>query len=268
MTTMNERNKAYLFYKPTEEIEEKVQAVRSLGRKYGFTLVDDPQDANMIVSFGGDGTFLQSVRKTNFRDDCLYIGVNDGRVGFYTDFSTTNLEKIERGLQSENIEVLRYPTIEVNVDGMKSFHCLNELSIRSNIIKTFALEVYIDGNHFETFRGDGLVVSTPTGSTAYNKSLKGAVVDPKLQSMQLTEIASLNNNQYRTLGSPLLLSKDRELVLKIIQDGNDHPIIAADNEALSIRHSHEISIKVSEKEIKTLKMKDNLFVHKVKRSFL
>jgi len=265
---MNDRNNAYLFYKPSDELEEKVQAVRKIGRKYGYKLVEDPNDANIIVSFGGDGAFLQSIRKTNFRDDCLYIGVNDGNVGFYTDFSTSDLEKIEFGLQSKDIEVLRYPTIEVTVDGMNSFHCLNELSIRSNIIKTFAMDVYIDDIYFETFRGDGLVVSTPTGSTAYNKSLKGAVVDPKLKSMQLTEIASLNNNQYRTLGSPLLLSKDRELVLKIIQDGNDHPIIAADNEALSIRHSHEVRIKVSEREIKTLKMKDNLFIHKVKRSFL
>ncbi|WP_280769926.1 NAD kinase [Salipaludibacillus daqingensis] len=265
---MNERNSAYLFYKPTDELEEKVQSIRKLGRKYGYTLVEDPKDANMIISFGGDGAFLQAVRKTDFREDCLYIGVNDGRVGFYTDFSTNDLEKIELGLQSKNIEVLNYPTIEVTVDGMKSFHCLNELSIRSNIIKTFAMDVFIDDTYLETFRGDGLVVSTPTGSTAYNKSLNGAVVDPKLKSMQLTEISSINNNQYRTLGSPLILSKDRELVLKIIQDGNDHPIIAADNEALSIRHSHEVRIKVSEKEVKTLRMKDNLFIHKVKRSFL
>lgn len=265
---MNDRQNAFLFYKPTDEMEEKVEAIRALGRKYDYKLVEDPKDANMIISFGGDGAFLQAIRKTNFRDDCLYIGVNDGRIGFYTDFNTSDLQKIELGLQSENIEVLRYPTIEVSVDGMDSFHCLNELSIRSNIIKTFAMDVYIDDTYFETFRGDGLVVSTPTGSTAYSKSLNGAIVDPKLKSMQLTEIASINNNQYRTLGSPLILSKDRELVLKIIQDGNDHPIIAADNEALSIRHSHEIRVKVSEKEIKTLRMKDNLFIHKVKRSFL
>lgn len=265
---MNERKNAFLFYTPTDEMEENVEMIRKLGRKYGYNLVEDPKNANLIVSFGGDGAFLQAVRKTNFLENCLYIGINDGRVGFYTDFSTLDLQKIELGLQSKNIEVLRYPTIEVSVDGMKSFHCLNELSIRSNIIKTFAMDVYIDENYFETFRGDGLVVSTPTGSTAYNKSLNGAVVDPKLKSMQLTEISSINNNQYRTLGSPLILSKDRDLVLKIIQDGNDHPIIAADNEALSIRHSHEIRIKVSEKEIKTLRMKDNLFIHKVKRSFL
>ncbi|MGJ9382376.1 NAD kinase [Salipaludibacillus sp. CF4.18] len=265
---MPERKNAYLYYTPTQELESKVEVIRDIGRKYGFHLVEDPKDANIIISFGGDGTFLQSIRKTNFRDDCLYIGVNDGKLGFYTDFSTDDLEKIELGLQSDMIEVLKYPTLEVTVDGRQTFRCLNELSIRSQIIKTFALDVFIDGIYLETFRGDGLVVSTPTGSTAYNKSLSGAIVDPKLKSMQLTEIASLNNNQYRTLGSPLILSHERELVLKIIQDGNDHPIIGADNEALSIQHSKEIRIKVSETPIKTLRMKDNLFFHKLKRSFL
>ena len=265
---MSNRKKVYLFYTPSEELEPKVQEMKKLGRKYGFHLVQNPEEANVIASVGGDGAFLQAIRKTNFREDCLYVGINNERLGFYTDFNLNNPESLEIGMQSSDLEVLNYPTLEVSIDGMKSFQCLNEVSIRSNIIKTFAIDVFIDGLYFETFRGDGLVVSTPTGSTGYNKSLGGAVVDPKLKGFQLTEISSINNNQYRTLGSSLILGRERELVLKVIQDGNDYPIIGADNEALSVRHIHEISIKLSNKEIKTLKMKDNRFLNKVKRSFL
>lgn len=266
---MSERKKVFLYYHGTDnKTAEKIDDLKELGRNYGFSLVHDPKEANIIASVGGDGAFLQAIRKTGFREDCLYVGINNERLGFYTDFNINDLERIEAGFQSDLLEVLKYPTIEVTVDDVQTFQCLNECSIRSNIIKTFAIDVFIDGIHFETFRGDGLVVSTPTGSTAYNKSLRGAVVDPKLKSMQLTEIASINNNEYRTLGSPFILSGERELTLKIIQDGNDHPIIGADNEALSIRHSHEVKIKLSEKVVKTIKMKDNLFIHKVKRSFL
>ncbi|ADU31493.1 NAD kinase [Evansella cellulosilytica] len=265
---MSDRNNVFLYYTPTDEVEVKLEKLKELGREHGLTLVDDASKANIIASIGGDGAFLQAIRKTGFREDCLYVGINDGRLGFYTDFNLDDLDGIKAGLQSDMVEVLRYPILDVTVDGNENFHCINECSIRSNIIKTFAIDVYIDNIYFETFRGDGMVVSTPTGSTAYNKSLRGAIVDPRLASMQLTEIASLNNNEYRTLGSPLLLNKDRELVLKIVQDGNDHPIIGADNEALSIRHSHEVKIKVSDKMIKTIKLKDNSFVHKVKRSFL
>ncbi len=65
-----------------------------------------------------------------------------------------------------------------------------------------AIDVFIDDLHFETFRGDGIIVSTPTGSTGYNKSVHGAVVDPLLPCFQVSELASLNSNRYRTLGSP------------------------------------------------------------------
>ncbi|SDN55049.1 NAD kinase [Alkalicoccus daliensis] len=265
---MTDRKKVYLFYKKDEELEKKVQKVRELGRKYGYQQVERPEDANIIISFGNDGTFLQALQKTHFREDALYIGVNNGGMGFYTDFSIDDLERMELAMQSDNVEVLKYPTLEVTIDGLNSFHCINELSLRSNIIKTFVIDVYIDNLYFETFRGDGLLVATPTGSTAYNKSLGGAIVDPKLPSMQLTEMASVNNNQYRTLGSPLVLGKERELHLKIVQDGNDHPIVGIDNEAMGVRHNYDMKVKVSDRVVKTLRMKDNLFYHKVKRSFL
>ncbi|WP_096436131.1 NAD kinase [Alteribacter populi] len=265
---MPDRKNVYLHYVETDETKHKVEHLRELGKKYNFHLVDHIGDANIIASIGGDGTFLQSLRRTNFQEDCLYLAINDDHLGFYSDFDLDNLEGIEEAMKTDMVEVLRYPLLEVTVDGQKSFYCLNECSIRSTVIKTFVIDVYIDDLHFETFRGDGLVISTPTGSTAYNKSLKGAIVDPRLASMQLTEMASLNNNEYRTLGSPLLLSGDRELVLRIVQDGNDYPIIGADNEALSIRNSKEVKIRVADRQVKMLKLKDNSFLHKVKRSFI
>lgn len=130
------------------------------------------------------------------------------------------------------------------------------------------MDVLIDDLHFETFRGDGMIISTPTGSTAYNKSVAGAVVDPLLPCMQVSELASLNNNTYRTLGSPFVLSSDRKLTLRVVQDGNEHPIIGLDNEALSTRNVKTIEIKLSNKKIKTVKLKDNSFWEKVKRTFL
>ena len=127
--------------------------------------------------------------------------------------------------------------------------------------------MYIDQLHFETFRGDGIIVSTPTGSTGYSKSVFGAVVDPFLPCLQVSELASLNNNHYRTLGSSFILSDKHSLTLKLAQDGNDHPIIGMDNEALSVKHIGKIDIKLSEKHIKTVKLVNNSFWEKVKRSF-
>ncbi|CEY34843.1 putative sugar kinase [Streptococcus pneumoniae] len=162
----------------------------------------------------------------------------------------------------------KYPTIQVDVDGSTSFHCLNEFSLRSSIIKTFVVDVHVDDLYFETFRGDGLVVSTPTGSTAYNKSLHGAVVDPLIPCFQVSELASLNNNTYRTLGSPFILNHERTLTLKLRPDGNDYPVIGMDNEALSIKQVEKAVVRLSDKQIKTVKLKNNSFWEKVQRTFL
>ncbi|MEW9051750.1 MAG: NAD kinase [Neobacillus sp.] len=248
--------------KSETKLEEYVQY-------YGLTMVADHRDANIIASIGDDGTFLQAVRKTGFREDCLYAGISTkDSLSMYCDFKLTESSKMVEAAANEDMEVRRYPLIDVNVDGQGTFLCLNEFSIRSAIIKTFELDVFIDDIHFETFRGDGMIVATPTGSTAYNKSVNGAVVDPLLPCMQVSEVASINNNKYRTLGGSFILSGDRSLTLKVLSFGNEHPTMGMDNEALSIRHVDKIQIKLSDKRIKTLKLKDNSFWEKVKRTFL
>ncbi len=265
---MADRKNIHFFYKKGSEYEEKITRLKNLAVDNGFTLVDDSTDANIIASIGGDGTFLQAVRKTGFRDDVLYVGVSTGQLGFYCDFNIEDLSGMIEAMMNEQVEVRRYPTIQVDVENDSSFYCLNEVSIRSGIIKTLSLDLYIDDLFFERFKGDGIIVSTPTGSTGYNKSLDGSIVDPKLACMQISEVASINNNHYRTLGSSFILSDERALEIRMVDDGNDFPVIGMDNEALSVRHGGTIRINLSDKRIKTVKLKDNSFWHKVKRSFL
>lgn len=265
---MSERKNLYFFYKEGTQFEEKINRLKSLALDNGFQLVDHFKEANIIASIGGDGTFLQAVRKTGFLEDVLYVGVSTGQLGFYCDFDIDDISGMLDAMLNEQIEVRRYPTIKVQIDNDTSFYCLNECSIRSGIIRTLSLDLYIDDLFFERFKGDGVVISTPTGSTAYNKSLDGAIVDPKLPCMQISEVASLNNNHYRTLGSSFILSDARKLEIRIVNDGNTSPIIGMDNEALSIRNKECVQIELTDKRIKTVKLKDNSFWHKVKRSFL
>ncbi|MBM4762567.1 NAD kinase [Bacillus sp. B15-48] len=266
---MSQRRKLFFYHKPVPEMKQNVDALYALAEKNGFILEKDYRKADIIASIGGNDAFLLAVRNTGFRDDCLYAGIslNDERT-FYCDFRITHPEEVINSISNDNIEVRRYPTIDVDVDGETSFQCLNEFSLRSSIIKTIVIDVFIDDLHFETFRGDGMIVSTPTGSTGYNRSLRGSIVDPLLPCIQVSELASLNNNQYRTLGSSFLLSGSRKLLLHIVQDGNDFPIMGMDNEALSIQHVRDIEIKLSNKTVKTIKLKDNSFWEKVKRNFL
>lgn len=267
---MPNRRNIYFFHTKEPELIDKSRHLYELAERYSFHITQDYRTANIITSIGDDGTFLQAVRKTGFRDDCLYAGISTtGNLNMYCDFHLDDTSKMIESATKEQIEVRRYPTIEFKLDGEEpSFYALNELSLRSSIIKTLVLDLFIDDLHFETFRGDGIIIATPTGSTAYNKSVNGAVVDPTLPCFQVSELASLNNNTYRTLGSSFILGPNRKLTIELDQDGSNHPIIGMDNEALSIAHVRNVEVQLSEKNIKTVKLKDNSFWEKVRRTFL
>lgn len=269
MIKMDNRRNIYFYYQKDEALNDKLNALFNLAKENDLNIVEDSDDANIIVSIGGDGDFLQAVRKTGFRQDALYTGVSrSNESGLYCDFNLDRIDEMLDIIQHKEIEVRRFPLIEANVNDESSFYCLNEVSVRSTIIKTIVIDVFIDDLHFETFRGDGLIVATPTGSTGYNKSTHGAVIDPMIPSIQVSELASMNNNQYRTLGSSFVLGPDRKLKLEVVQDGNDYPIIGLDNEAYSIRNIKDITITLSDKVIKTVKLKNNSYWDRVKRTFL
>ncbi|WP_100012129.1 NAD kinase [Lentibacillus sediminis] len=264
---MTERNN--IFFYNQEAAQQKLKPVIDLAKENDFTIVDNPKDANIIVSIGGDGAFLQAVRKTGFRQDCLYAGItHSDQAGLYCDFNLDNYNEMLYSLQHEEKEVRRFPVINVQINGENEYKCLNEVSVRSAIIKSIAIDVHIDDLHFETFRGDGLIIATPTGSTGYNKSTNGAVIDPMIPSVQVSELASLNNNRYRTLGSSFVLGKERTLNLNIVQDGNDYPIIGLDNEAYPVQNIKQVTVTLSDDVVKTVKLKNNSYWDRVKRTFL
>ena len=106
---------------------------------------------------------------------------------------------------------------------------LNEATIK-RLSKTMVADIIINNVPFERFRGDGISVSTPTGSTAYNKSLGGAVLHPTIEAMQIAEVASLNNRVYRTLGSSIVVPKKDKIVIE--PKHSDRYSIAVDNKTI------------------------------------
>ncbi|MDR0299615.1 MAG: NAD kinase [Streptococcaceae bacterium] len=172
----------------------------------------DEISPEIVISIGGDGTMLSAFHKYEEQaDNIRFVGVHTGHLGFYTDFLANQLDELIEALRTENSKnAVRYPLLKVEVkfdDGNeKSYYALNESTVRRGD-ETLVAEVDISEFIFEKFRGDGLVVSTPTGSTAYNKSIGGAVMHPQVEAMQMAEIASINNRVFRTLGSPMIVAK-------------------------------------------------------------
>lgn len=259
----------YFFAPHGEETKEIQNDLSELFSRHNIKEVDSGDKADIIASIGGDGMFLQSVRKNDFRDDCVYLGIAvDESNHLYVDFHYRDISSLEEAIDQNNLDVRKYPLLQVKINDNKPSYCLNEFTLRSSIVKTIKMDVYINDFLFEQFNGDGILVATPTGSTGYNKSLGGAVVDPLIHALQVTELASVNNNTYRTLGTSFLLNKERPLTLLIDKNVDYYPIMSLDNDALSVRNTEKVELAISDKMIRTLKLKDNTFWHKAQRNFL
>ncbi len=223
--------------------------IKQQASNHPVQFVDQANRADIIISLGNDGQFLHTIRETGFSKSALYIGATqDLNFGLYATIHYADLGKQWPNILNKEMHHT-FDLLEVSIDNGKPHFCLNEFSMRSSIIKTIAIDVFIDQKLFEHYHGDGLIISTPTGSTAYNKSVGGAIVEPALTCMQLTKIAPLTNANFNLLHSPTILSEKRTVKLEVIQDGNDYPIIGLDNEAYPISLIREVNVKISDRQL-------------------
>lgn len=230
--------------------------------------IKDDKNPEIVFSIGGDGTILETVHKyMDIIDSIKIVGINYGKLGFYTDFSKDEIDSIIYLINSNKYEVSKFNFIEYQLetkDSNKVYYALNEVAILSPI-HTQIIEVYIDNCKFETFRGTGLIISTPTGSTAYNKSVGGSVMDPSIKSIQLAEIAPINNRVYKTLSSPIVLASTSEV--KLISNFKSTSI-SYDGISEDCKDVMEIKIKLSNKSVSFITKENTNFWDRVKKSFL
>lgn len=189
-----------------------------------FGLTYDEETPEIVVSIGGDGTLLHAFhRYSHLLDQVAFVGIHTGHLGFYADWKPSELEKLVLSIAKKDFNVVEYPLLEVKVEHhnaeSNTYLALNEATVKSPDV-TLVMDVELNGNQFERFRGDGLCVSTPSGSTAYNKALGGAIIHPTLAALQITEIASINNRVFRTVGSPLILPAHHHCILRPVNDQN------------------------------------------------
>lgn len=209
--------KVLIFSNDTPQSQELEGKLRKKLLIAGIEILEDEATPDFIMSIGGDGTLLRAFhRYQHFLNVSSFLGIHTGHLGFYTDWQGFELDEVIEGMLQSKGESVSYPLLRVEMtleDGSKKTQlALNEFAVRS-FSGTMVCEIYIKEHFFETFRGDGVCISTPTGSTGLNKSLGGAVIHPRLDAIQLTEMASVNNRVYRTLSSSIIIPRDEWFVL-------------------------------------------------------
>ncbi len=232
--------KKYTFVTRPDETSAKIeQTIRDTLNQNGFK--EDILNPEVVIVIGGDGTFIMAVHDyINKLNDVCFYGIHTGTLGFYTDYRDSDLDEFLEALISGKTKEIRYPLLGVDFDG-KVYHAINEIRLE-NVARTQILKVYINDEMFEEFHGTGMCVCTQLGSTAYNRSLGGAVIQEGLDFIELTEISGIHHSKCRTLNAPIVLHGDTKI--RFESNSFDHAIIGADSFVYQLKGARAIEIQI------------------------
>ena len=220
-------------------------------------------EADFVVTVGGDGTILGIAEYLSDKSIPV-IGVNLGRVGFMAELEPDEIYMIEnviKGNYTVEKRMMLDVTLERNGTALCTYRALNDIVVsKGSISKIAELELYCNSTPLTVFNADGVIVSTPTGSTAYSLSAGGAIIDPTIDCMILTPVCPHSLFNVR----PIIFSSKSELEIKNIKNGEENTYLTVDGRInVQLMYSDVIKVAASDKTIDLIKIKEEDFYKKV-----
>lgn len=238
----------------------------------GFSVSEKYTDtAELLVSIGGDGSTLDAIHEYDFPEIPI-VGINTGHLGFFQEFYPEDLDQFIFNYKEGCYSIQKLVTVQAIVtteDGSRQTHTgLNEIVIRGSHSYSSHLNISIGDSFIERFSGDGILIASPAGSTAYNYSVGGSIVDPRLKLLQVTPIAPMNTTAYRSFTSSILLPSDMTLGV-IPEYTKDHrTYILNDGDETMYKDIKSVTVGFSNKVISLIRFESYDFWNKVKSKFL
>ncbi|GAA4799949.1 NAD kinase [Litoribaculum gwangyangense] len=222
---------------------------------------------DLLISVGGDGTILRAI--TFVKDiDIPIVGINTGRLGF---LATIQVDAIEQAIQNiidgkykiSKRSLLSIETTPENSDITEMNFALNEITVsRKNTTSMITVETYLDGEYLTSYWSDGLIISTPTGSTGYSLSCGGPVITPGANSLVLTPIAPHNLS-----ARPLVIPDSTEIRLRV--DGREEQhLVSLDSRIATLDNGTIITIKKANFKIKMIDLFGESFLDTLRKKLL
>ena len=263
---MRKINKIKLFSNHTERSDSILDELVGLIKLYDFELVDEGFD--LAIAIGGDGAFLRMVKDTNFDSSVYYIGINTGTLGFLQEIRPNNLRSFIEALNNDDFKVDNIGVLETKVstdDSISRYYALNEVVVRELELNALLMDIHVDHVKLETYMGDGVLISTSVGSSAYNTSFRGALVYNTLHTLQILPIAPINTKAYRYLLNPIVLPENKHIELYPLKKTI---LLTFDGENKKYNNVKKIECFVKNKKLKFLRMKEYNFINIVNEKFL
>ncbi len=216
------------------------------------------QKADILICFGGDGTLL-SVASKVVKNDIALLGVNKGRLGFLTECEDNDLQVLADKLINGDYELDERTMLKV-MTSSGEYLALNEVSLSRLMSKrTIDISIEIDGDLCDIVSGDGVIVSTPTGSTAYAMSCGGAILSPDVKAIGITAICphSLNSR-------PMVVNDESKICLKVKNTQHEEIVMCIDGQCVTTDKDEIIvNVEKSEYNTKLIRFENKNFYNKL-----
>ena len=222
--------------------------------------------ADMLICFGGDGTILHMAKAATRRGVPL-LGVNIGTMGFMAELESTELEKLAMlatGEFTTEKRMMLDVTVQRNRDILFHDICLNDAVITKGVIARIVhLSVKCDGVQAMECGGDGVIVATPTGSTAYSLSAGGPIVEPEANNIIITPICA------HEVGSRCIVASDRRVVtVEMVRNARRNAYVSVDGgRAFRLNLGDVVTVQKSHLETKLVRLKERSFYDVVNAKF-
>jgi len=238
--------------------------VKNVARSFGYEIVDSNPD--IVIAVGGDGTFISAVHKSGFSNIAKYVGINTGHFGFLQDVDNSNVNKLFEYLSSEDISFSDVNVLDIDIQSKRNIHyrrkALNEVVVRHKQLKTLKCKLSLNDEYLETSLGDGFIVSTPTGSTAYSMSSGGAIILGELPVLQITPNAAISNGAYNCIRNSIICNK------KVSIKPETNILLAIDGRISEINDIKEIVITIGIHTISRLNFGNLSSIKRLRNKFL
>ena len=229
------------------------------------------EEADIIACIGGDGTFLSMVHKLQFPTTPI-IGINTGHLGFFQEANPRTINKALDSIEANEYKIQNIKPVDCSIVTDRTTYDrigINEVLIRGTFNRIVQFEVSIDGTKIQDFSGDGILVSTPVGSTAYNYSLGGSLVSPDLDVLQLTPVAPMNTNAYRCFHTSILLpAADRIKIAGTGRNTKGSIVVSFDGRTHEFSNVKYVEVTQSNREIHLIRFNDYDYWNKLSSKLL
>lgn len=213
-------------------------------------------DADMVISVGGDGTFLKAASRVGNKNIPI-LGINTGRLGFLADVSPAEMEATFKEIHELKYRVEERSVLNIACDGqpLKGYpYALNDIAVlKRDSSSMIAVHTYINGAYLTTYQADGLVIATPTGSTAYSLSVGGPIIVPHSATVAITPVAPHSLNV-----RPIVIRDDWEIKLEV-ESRSHNFLVAIDGRSESCNEGSHLIIRKADYSIKVVKRFDHIF---------